>query len=50
MVAMVTFPWASPHFGVVLSPINREFRPIVVPPDQAHDFKIVAEFIAVLGR
>ena len=38
------------HSSILLSPINREFRPIVVPPDQADDFKIVAEFIAVLGR
>jgi type III restriction enzyme len=38
------------HSNILLSPINREFRPIVVPPARADDFKIVAEFVAVLGR
>ena len=38
------------HSNIVLSPLNRDFRPIIVPADRADDFKIVAEFIAVLGR
>ena len=38
------------HSNIVLSPLNRDFRSIVVPAARADDFKIVAEFIAVLGR
>jgi hypothetical protein len=34
----------------VLSPLNREYQPIVIPRDQAEDFQILAEFVAVLGR
>lgn len=36
------------HARITLSPTNREFPPIVIPPDAAEDFKIVAEFVAVL--
>jgi SOS-response transcriptional repressor LexA len=38
------------HTRIVLSPINREYQPIVVPEDQAEHFRIFAEFVAVLGR
>jgi type III restriction enzyme len=36
------------HAGIVLSPLNREYAPIAIPPGEADDFRILAEFIAVL--
>ena len=36
------------HSRILLSPLNREFTPIVISADEADDFRIVAEFIAVL--
>lgn len=36
------------HSRILLSPLNRDFGPIAIPPDAASDFRIVAEFIAVL--
>ena len=36
------------HSRIVLSPLNKDFAPIVIPDDAAEDFRIVAEFIAVL--
>ena len=38
------------HERIVLSPLNRDYQPIVIPRDQAEDFQILAEFVAVLGR
>jgi SOS-response transcriptional repressor LexA len=32
----------------VLSPINPDYAPIVIPPEDAEDFRIVAEFVAVM--
>jgi SOS-response transcriptional repressor LexA len=36
------------HSRIILSPLNKEFEPIVVPTEGADDFRIVAEFLAVL--
>jgi SOS-response transcriptional repressor LexA len=36
------------HSRIVLSPINKAFAPIVIPPEGAEHFRILAEFIAVL--
>lgn len=36
------------HSRILLSPVNRSFAPIAIPPDRAGDFRIVAEFVAVL--
>jgi SOS-response transcriptional repressor LexA len=36
------------HAKVVLSPLNPDYKPIVIPPESADDFRIIAEFIAVL--
>ena len=36
------------HSRVTLSPTNRQFQPIVVGPEDAEHFLIVAEFVAVL--
>jgi hypothetical protein len=36
------------HVRVVLSPLNREFSPIVLSPEATDDVRIVAEFMAVL--
>lgn len=36
------------HSGVVLSPINREYSPIAIPPQDAEAFRIIAEFVGVL--
>jgi type III restriction enzyme len=38
------------HTRIVLSPINRDYQPILVPEDQAEHFRILAEFVAVLGK
>lgn len=38
------------HTKIVLSPLNPEFTPIALLPKDAEDFRIVAEFIAVLGK
>jgi SOS-response transcriptional repressor LexA len=36
------------HQRIVLSPLNKEFQPIVIPEDAADAFSVVAEFVAVL--
>ena len=36
------------HTQILLSPINRDFSPIPVPASGAEDFRIIAEFLAVL--
>jgi SOS-response transcriptional repressor LexA len=36
------------HSGIVLSPINREYSPIVIPPQDAEAFRTIAEFVGVL--
>jgi len=36
------------HARIVLSPLNNDFAPIVIPAEEAEDFRIVAEFVAVL--
>jgi SOS-response transcriptional repressor LexA len=36
------------HARVVLSPLNKDFTPIVVHPEAVADFRIVAEFVAAL--
>jgi SOS-response transcriptional repressor LexA len=33
----------------VLSPLNPEFKPIILTSEAEHDFQIVAEFLGVLG-
>jgi hypothetical protein len=38
------------HTRIVLSPLNPEFSPIVLSPKDAEDFRVTAEFIAVLGQ
>lgn len=38
------------HARIVLSPLNPEFQPIVIPEESADDFRIVAELVAVLGK
>ena len=35
--------------SVLLSPLNRDFQPIVVPEEAAADFRVVAELVTVLG-
>ena len=37
------------HTRVVLSPLNPDYEPIVVFPDEAEHIQIVAEFITVLS-
>ena len=47
----VTYPdggWR--HTRVALSPINPEFKPIILTPESEEDVEIVAEFLAVLGQ
>ena len=36
------------HSKIVLLPLNKNFAPIAIRPDTAEDFRIVAEFVAVL--
>lgn len=36
------------HVGIILEPLNKDYPPIVISEDTAEDFKIIAEFIAVL--
>jgi hypothetical protein len=36
------------HTRIVLSPLNPEYAPLVIPPEDAEDFRIVAEFVAVM--
>jgi uncharacterized protein len=36
------------HTRIVLSPLNPEYKPIIVPEEDAESFRIVAEFVAVL--
>jgi SOS-response transcriptional repressor LexA len=36
------------HSRIVLSPLNKVFVPMVIPPEGAEHFRILAEFIAVL--
>lgn len=38
------------HTKIVLSPLNPDYQPIVIPEKHAGDFAIVAEFVAVIGR
>ena len=38
------------HRSIMLAPINSDFQPIVLTPENAGDVKVVAEFIAVLGK
>lgn len=38
------------HTKIVLSPLNREYQPIMIPEEQAEQFKVVAEFVGVLRR
>jgi type III restriction enzyme len=38
------------HARIVLSPLNRDYQPIAIPEEQAEHFRILAEFVAVLGR
>jgi len=38
------------HTRIMLSPLNREYQPIVIPGNQAEHFQILAELVAVLGR
>jgi hypothetical protein len=36
------------HKQILLSPLNREFEPIVLTPGDEDDFRILAEFVGVL--
>jgi len=36
------------HVAITLSPLNRDFDPIVIPSEEADAFRILAEFMAVL--
>jgi SOS-response transcriptional repressor LexA len=36
------------HTRIVLSPLNPEYKPIIIPEEDAESFRIVAEFVAVL--
>lgn len=38
------------HTRITLSPLNPDFSPIEILQDRASDFRILAEFVAVLGR
>jgi hypothetical protein len=38
------------HARIVLSPLNREYQPIVIAEDQVEHFRILGEFLGVLGR
>jgi SOS-response transcriptional repressor LexA len=38
------------HTRIVLSPLNRDYEPIVIPEEEAQQFRIIAEFVTVLGR
>lgn len=38
------------HTRIVLEPDNRAFAPIVVPGEDAGEFRIVAEYVRELGR
>lgn len=38
------------HTRIVLKPRNRSYEPIVIPPDEVGDFRIIAEFVRVLNR
>lgn len=38
------------HRSILLKPLNRDFQAIVIPPDKADDFRVLAEFVAVLGH
>ena len=36
------------HSRIVLSPLNKDFEPIVIQPEEADDFRVVAELISVI--
>jgi type III restriction enzyme len=36
------------HTRIILSPLNPEYKPIVIPEESAESFRVVAEFVAVL--
>ena len=36
------------HERITLSPLNREYEPIVIDADNGEDFKVIAEFLKVL--
>ncbi len=36
------------HERITLSPLNREYEPIVIDTDNGEDFKVIAEFLKVL--
>ncbi|MBU0508889.1 DEAD/DEAH box helicase family protein [bacterium] len=38
------------HLKIVLSPINQEFRPIVLVPEDQEAVRVVAEYVATLGK
>ncbi len=38
------------HRKITLSPLNPDFKPIVLSPESEDDFQIVAEFLGVMGR
>ena len=38
------------HKSIVLSPLNPDYKPIVLNEQDADDLKVVAEFVGVLGR
>lgn len=37
------------HTRIVLSPLNRDYQPIVLMPEQEEDFRVLAEFVGVLN-
>ena len=40
-------PWE--HLEIVLQPLNKDYSPIHISPDQADEIRVVAEFLLALG-
>jgi hypothetical protein len=36
------------HEEIALLPLNKSYEPIIIPPEQAENFKVIAEFIDVI--
>ncbi len=36
------------HEEIILEPINKEYEPVIIPASSSGDYKIIAEFVAVL--
>ena len=46
-IAAGTDSWT--HSNITLLPLNLDYEPIIIDPGSAEDFKIVAEFVAILN-